>query len=68
MAELFPLRSLSLMNFPLDNDIRAGLGWFTKNQKEDGSWGLIVLRGGRDKDLKYWLALAICRAFKTFFQ
>jgi hypothetical protein len=65
---LTSLDSLSLMHFPLDDDVRAGLGRFTKNQKDDGSWGLTVLRGGGDKDLKYWFALAICRVFKRFFQ
>ena len=65
---LTSLDSLSLMGFPPDDgDIKKGLDWFVKSQKENGSWELAMLRGGGDKNLKYWLALAICRVFKRFF-
>ncbi|MBM5805590.1 MAG: hypothetical protein FJZ49_05995 [Candidatus Verstraetearchaeota archaeon] len=64
---LTSLDSLSLMGFPPeDGEIKKGLDWFVKSQRDDGSWELTLLRGG-DKDLKYWLTLAICRVFKRFF-
>ena len=65
---LTSLDSLSRMGFPAeDENIKKGLDWFVKSQKDDGSWELTMLRGVGDKDLKYWVTLAICRVFKRFF-
>ena len=63
---LSSLDSLSLMNFPHDDgEIRAALDWFVKSQNSNGSWDLALIRA-KDKDLSYWVTLAICRVFKRF--
>lgn len=41
-------------------NIKKALNWFEKRQQDDGLWDLSLLRN-KDKALKYWLALAICR-------
>jgi hypothetical protein len=64
---LSSLDSLSMMGFNVNNPrIAEALGWFIKRQQEDGTWKLTLLRN-RDKDLSFWLSLAICRVFKRFY-
>jgi hypothetical protein len=60
------LDSLSLLGFTGDNpDIAGALGWLKRRQNDDGLFEL-KLSKGKDKDLKSWLCLAICRMFKRF--
>ncbi len=47
--------------------IQKALNWFIKEQKEDGTWNLKILRAGGDKDIQSWMALNICRIFKYFY-
>lgn len=64
---LSSLDSLSLMGFSVDNPrITKALDWFTRQQQEDGTWKLTLLRN-KDKDLSLWLSLAVCRVFKRFY-
>ncbi len=55
--------SLSLMGFPAGRpEMARALAWFRDGQLPDGLWDLKIIKG-RDRDLPFWLALAICRAF-----
>jgi hypothetical protein len=61
------LDSLSMMGFNVANSrIARALGWLIERQQVDGTWKLTLLRN-RDKDLSFWLSLAICRVFKRFY-
>ncbi len=64
---LSSLDSLSRIGFAPDEPlISAGLEWFRKAQRTDGTWRANLLRtGGGDTDR--WVALAICRVFKRFY-
>ena len=60
------LDSLSLLGFTGDNpDIAGALDWLKRRQNDDGLFEL-KLSKGKDKDLKFWICLAICRLFKRF--
>jgi hypothetical protein len=62
------LDSLSLLEFSKQEpEIEKALKWFTENQQKTGLWELKILKG-RNKDIiQLWLALAICRIFKRFY-
>jgi hypothetical protein len=61
------LDSLSLLGFRReDPGIKNALGWLTEQQAKDGSFRLKLLRD-RDRNLTYWVCLAICRVFKRFY-
>lgn len=63
---LSSLDSLSLIGFKMEDPlIKKVMDWFIDMQNEDGSWKLHLVRG-KDKDLKLWIALAICRVIKRF--
>jgi len=60
------LNSLSLIGLTRENhDIDNALNWLKRRQRDDGLFEL-KLQKGKDKDLKFWLCLAICRLFKRF--
>jgi len=60
------LDSLSLLGFSGDEpDIDDALRWLKNRQNDDGLFELKLMKG-KDKDLKLWICLAICRAFKRF--
>ncbi len=65
---LSALDSLSLLRFSAQEpQIEQALRWFRKNQGRTGSWELKVLKGRNRDVLRFWLALAICRIFKRFY-
>jgi Squalene-hopene cyclase C-terminal domain/Prenyltransferase and squalene oxidase repeat len=65
---LTALDSLSFLGFTGDDpNIQEGLNFLRSRQTDNGLFNLKLLRG-RDKDLKYWICLAICRVFKRFYQ
>jgi len=56
--------SLSLIEIKKSNPhIQDGLDFLIKKQNNKGLFDLKIVRGS-DKDLKYWICLAICRLFK----
>ncbi|MBI5459418.1 hypothetical protein [Methanobacterium sp.] len=58
--------SLSLLDIKMDNHhIQDGLDFLIKKQNNKGLFDLKIVRGS-DKDLKYWICLAICRLFKRY--
>jgi hypothetical protein len=60
------LDSLSLMGFTVENPfINDALNRLASMQRDDGLFELKLLKTG-DRDLKYWICLAICRLFKRF--
>jgi hypothetical protein len=60
------LDSLSLLGFRAENQaIQNALGWLIDRQVEDGSFRLKLLRD-RDRNLRYWVCLAVCRILKRF--
>jgi len=60
------LDSLSLLRFKTDDhQIQEGLDFLRDKQGSEGLFDLKVVRGG-DKDVKYWICLAICRLFKIY--
>ena len=46
--------------------ISSALNWLVKKQEPNGTFNLKLLRT-RDKNLKYWVTLAVCRIFKKYF-
>ncbi len=65
---LTALDSLSLLDFSVkDPPIHEGLDFLRQRQTPDGFFDLKLLKTG-DKDLKYWITLAVCRVFKRFYQ
>jgi hypothetical protein len=60
------LDSLSGIGYPLDDPgvVRA-LGWLVDRQRPDGLFDVQMLRT-KDKDLRLWIALAICRVARRF--
>jgi Squalene-hopene cyclase C-terminal domain len=61
------LDSLSILGFTKDDpNIRSGVNFLRSRQTDTGLFNLKLLRG-KDKDLKYWICLAICRVFKRFY-
>jgi hypothetical protein len=66
---LSALDSLSKIGFTLDDEeISAGLSWFTEKQSVDGGWRLSLLKGKSIPNLDDWVTLAICRVFKRFYE
>ena len=66
---LSALDSLSRIGFTLDDEeISAGLSWFTKKQNNDGGWRLSLLKNKSIPDLDNWVTLAICRVFTRFYE
>jgi hypothetical protein len=62
------LDSLSFLGFSAkDPQIRKALDWFVKNQQKNGLWKLRIVRGANRDILNLWLALAVCRVFKKFY-
>lgn len=60
------LDSLSFLGLTRDDQhILEGLDFLRKKQNKEGLFDLKIVRG-RDKDLKYWVCLAICRLFKRY--
>lgn len=56
--------SLSIIGITKDNSyIKEGLDFLIHKQNDEGLFDLRIVRGS-DKDLKYWICLAICRLFK----
>ncbi|MEN6329874.1 MAG: hypothetical protein ABFC91_06240 [Methanobacteriaceae archaeon] len=65
---LTALDSLSLLGFSRkDQAVKEGLDFLCQKQTSDGLFDLKLLKT-RDKDLKYWICLAVCRVFKRFYQ
>jgi hypothetical protein len=63
------LDSLSKIGFNLDDEeISAGLSWFTEKQNTDGGWRLNLLKNKSIPDLGAWVMLSICRVFKRFYE
>jgi hypothetical protein len=61
------LDSLSLLGFrAADEGINGALDWLQERQADDGSFRMTLLRD-RDRKLRYWISLAICRIFKRFY-
>ena len=62
------LDSLSLLGFSeQEPQTKKAIQWFIKNQQRTGFWELKILKG-RDKNvLQLWLALAVCKIFKRFY-
>ncbi|BDZ69913.1 prenyltransferase/squalene oxidase repeat-containing protein [Methanobacterium petrolearium] len=60
------LDSLSFFEFNTDNpNIHEGLSFLKKKQTNEGLFDLHIVRGS-DKDLKYWICLAVSRLFKRY--
>lgn len=58
--------SLSFLGFTRENHhIQDGLDFLSNRQNDEGLFDLKIVRGS-DKDLKYWICLAICRLFKRY--
>ena len=65
---LTALDSLSLLGFSRkDPQVREGLDFLRQKQRSDGLFNLKLLMT-RDKDLKYWIVLAVGRVFKRFYE
>ncbi len=61
------LDSLYFLGFSKEEpQIKLALNWLVQQQNEDGTFNLKLLLI-RDKDLKYWVTLAICRIFKRYY-
>ncbi|MCX6000381.1 MAG: terpene cyclase/mutase family protein [Chloroflexi bacterium] len=61
------LDSLSLMGFSRDDArISHALDWLRNRQRDDGTFQLKLLRNS-DKDLDWWVCLAICRVFRRVY-
>jgi len=66
---LSALDSLSKIGFALDDEeISAGLSWFTEKQNVDGGWRLSLLKAKSIPDLDTWVTLAVCRVFTRFYE
>ena len=62
------LDSLYFLGFKKDEpQIKLALDWLIQQQNKDGTFNLKLLLI-RDKDLKYWVTLAICRIFKRYYK
>ena len=62
------LDSLSLLGFSkTEPNIEKALTWFIENQQENGLWELKITMGRNRDILQLWLALAICKIFKRFY-
>ena len=47
------------------DEIKNALNFLKEKQNEDGNFNLKITRGS-DKDLNYWICLAVCRLFKRY--
>lgn len=66
---LTALDTLSRMGFSADDpDIRRGLDWFIANQGPDALWEHGYGTGPRAQPMKLWVALAVCRVFRQFWE
>ncbi|WP_414470138.1 hypothetical protein [Methanobacterium sp. ACI-7] len=62
------LDSLSFIGFTKDiSHIAEALEWLKNRQTEDGLFDVKIVRGA-DKDLPYWICLAISRLFKRYYE
>jgi hypothetical protein len=62
------LDSLSFIGFSKDNSqIAEALEWLKSRQTKEGLFDIKIVRGG-DKDLPYWICLAVCRLFKRYYE
>lgn len=61
------LDSLSLLRLSRENSgVQNALKWLIERQEDDGSFRLKLLRT-RDRNLSFWVCLAICRILKRFY-
>ena len=61
------LDSLSLLGLTKeDPGVQRALAWLVERQVYDGTFKMKLLRD-RDKNLNYWVCLAICRIFRRFY-
>lgn len=61
------LDSVYFLGFNRNNpEIKGALKFLQDKQKENGTFNLKITRG-RDKDLPYWICLAVCRLFKRYY-
>ncbi len=62
------LDSLYFLGFNINNSrIKEALDFLKDMQNEDGNFNLKITRGS-DKDLPYWICLAVCRLFKRYYE
>jgi len=62
------LDSLYYLGFGIEEaPIKSAMHWLVNKQLSDGTFDLKLIRG-RDKDLKYWITLSICRIFKRYME
>ncbi len=62
------LDSVSFIGFTKETpEINDALKWLKNRQTEDGLFDVKIVRGA-DKDLPYWICLAICRLFKRYYK
>ncbi len=61
------LDSLYFLGFRREPQIQSALDWLAERQESGGIFNLKLLRT-RDKDLKYWITLVICRIFKRYYE
>ena len=60
--------SLYFLGFKKEKpQIRKALDGLVDKQLPDGTFNLKLLRD-RDKDIKYWIILAVCRIFKRYLE
>lgn len=60
--------TLSLLGFSAQEpQIEKALQWFVKNQPKTGLWRFKITKGKNRDVLALWLALAVCRIFKRFY-
>ncbi len=60
------LDSVYFLEFNRKNqEIKGAFNFLRDKQNDDGTFNLKITRGS-DKDLPYWLCLAICRLFKRY--
>lgn len=61
------LDSLSFIGFTRGNSqIDEALEWLKNRQTEEGLFDVKIVRGA-DKDLPYWICIAVCRLFKRYY-
>jgi hypothetical protein len=61
------LDSVSFIGFAKEiPQITEALKWLKNKQTEDGLFDVKIVRGA-DKDLSYWICLAVCRLFKRYY-
>lgn len=62
------LDSLSFIGFTKDNfQIDEALEWLKNQQTKERLFDVKIVRGA-DKDLPYWICLAVCRLFKRYYE